>query len=119
MAAADSRDSFGTVDYTHEDTAGAFADFETAKFSQPPKTMQKEWKCIRLRPLRLRKWQSNRRLAQPMRAKNQGPLDGTKKSGNLLASLQFIFPTSSASAMRRSGAGNVAGGRQAAGELRD
>ena len=35
MAAAHSRDSFGTVDYTHEDTAGAFADFETAKFTQP------------------------------------------------------------------------------------
>ena len=35
MAAADSRDSFGTVDYTHEDTAGAFADLETAKFTQP------------------------------------------------------------------------------------
>ena len=34
MAAADSRDSFGTVDYTREDTAGAFADFETAKLTQ-------------------------------------------------------------------------------------
>ena len=35
MAAADSRDSFGTVDYTHEDTAGTFADLDTAKFTQP------------------------------------------------------------------------------------
>ena len=35
MAAADSRDSFGTVDYTHEDTAGAIADPGTVKFTQP------------------------------------------------------------------------------------
>ena len=45
------------------------------------------------------------------------PSDGTKKNGNPLASLQFIFPTSSASAMRRSGAGNC-GGSQAAGAFR-
>ena len=54
-----------------------------------------------------------------MRAKDQGPLDGTEKNGNLVASLQFIFNTSSASVTRRFGAGNVAGGRRAAGVHRD
>ena len=64
-----------------------------------------------------------------MRAKDQGPLDGTEKNGNPLASLHFdvskverkpsvtlLFTshTSLVSVTRRFGAGNVAGGRLAA-----
>ena len=36
MAAADSRDSFGTVDHTHKDTPGAIVDPGTVNFLQPP-----------------------------------------------------------------------------------
>ena len=35
MSAADSRDSFGTVDYTHKDPSGAFADLGAVNFMQP------------------------------------------------------------------------------------
>ena len=35
MAAADSRDSFGTVDYTHKDSAGASVDPGAGNFMQP------------------------------------------------------------------------------------
>ena len=35
MAAADSRDSFGTVDHTHNDTAGTIVDPGTVKLKQP------------------------------------------------------------------------------------
>ena len=124
VAAADSRDSSGTLDYTRNDTAGTVIDPGTVNFTQPlapngttDDAEEMEAQTLQSRILRI--WQPCQRPAKPMRAEDQGLLDGTKKNRNLLASLQFTFCTSSASATRRFGAGDVAGGRRAADVHRD
>ena len=62
MAAADIRDSIGTVDYTHKDSAGASVDTLVGTLCSPwrptvPKTMRKKLRRRRLRSLFLRIWQ--------------------------------------------------------------
>ena len=116
MAAADSRDSFGTVDYTHKDSAGASVDPGAGNFMQPlaPDGTNDNAEEIEAQtaPIPI----SANMAIEPTPTPGtdnarqiQGPLDGTEKNGNPLASLQFIFRTSSGSMTRRFGAGNVAG----------
>ena len=119
VAAADSRDSFGTADYTHKDTAGAIVDPGTVNFIQSLALNGRDGGADGSDPYfcaygsRTDAWHSH--CAPKIKVSSAA----RRLNGNLLASLQFIFRSSSVSVTRPFGAGNVAGGRRAAGVHRD